>query len=67
MSVRLNENRENEGVMDKIDAWAIAHANILMPLSIVTLFILFALLCAKLCGLAAVESGMLRNFLAGGV
>ena len=64
--VRLNKKTENK-VLDRIDAWAIAHANILMPLCLVTLVLLTVGLIYAVTGLCAVESGMLRNFLARGV
>lgn len=62
--VRLSKKTENT-VMERIDAWAMAHANILLPLCIVVGIILFVELCYVVCGLAAVESGMMRNFLGG--
>lgn len=62
--VRLSKKTENT-VMERIDAWAMAHANILLPLGIIVGIILFVELCYVVCGLAAVESGMMRNFLGG--
>lgn len=64
--VRLSKKTENT-VMERIDAWAMAHANILLPAAMITLLVLIAGLCYSVVGLCAVESGMLRNFLARGV
>lgn len=58
--VRLNKKTENT-MWERIDAWALAHANILMPICIVTLLILFALLCYAIIGVSAVESGTVYN------
>ena len=52
---------------DKLESWAIAHAYILMPAAIITLLGLFVVLCFAICGVSAVESGGMRNFIAGGV
>ena len=52
---------------EKVEVWAIAHAYILMPVSIIILLLLFVGLCFAICGVSAVESGGMRNFIAGGV
>lgn len=66
MPVRLNKV-EDKTVWDKVDDFALSHANIFFPLSIVILIFLCIGLCYSVCGVCAVESGMLRNFLIRGV
>ena len=41
----------------RIEAWAIAHATILIPLFVIIGLFLFIMLCYTLCGVSAVESG----------
>ena len=66
--VRLtNTQKEDDCVWDKVDDFALSHANIILPAAMITLLLLIVGLCYSICGLCAVESGMLRNFLAGGV
>lgn len=64
--VRLAKHEEKT-VWDKVDDFALSHANILLPAAMITLIVLIVGLCYSICGLCAVESGMLRNFLARGV
>ena len=58
--VRLHKE-ENFTSMEKIDDWAIRHAHILLPLCIITLLVLFVLLCYSLVGISATESGIEYN------
>ena len=58
--VRLHKE-QNFSFMEKVDDWAIRHAHILLPLCIITLLVLFVLLCYALVGLSAVESGVKYN------
>ena len=58
--VRLHK-KENFSFMEKIDDWAIHHAHILLPLAIITLLVLFVLLCYALVGVSATESGVKYN------
>lgn len=52
---------EEKGMMDKIEEFALNHANIILPLCIVLLVVLFILLCYALVGVSAVESGNTYN------
>lgn len=52
---------------EKIDDFALSHAHIILPLAIIILLALFIGLCFAICGVSAVESGMMKNFLSGGV
>lgn len=54
-------------VLEIIDDFALDHADIFLPLAIIILLLLFVGLCFTISGVCAVESGMLRNFLNGGV
>lgn len=63
MPVRLNKKLT---ISEKVEKWALKYAHILLPLSIVVLFILFVLVCFAICGVSATESGAMRNFIAGG-
>lgn len=47
-------------IFDKIEAHALA-------LFLIMGVVLFLVLCFAICGISAVESGMLRNFINGGV
>lgn len=62
--VRLYKQRTTT---EKIDDFALSHAHIILPLAIIILLALFLGLCFAICGVSAVESGMMRNFLSGGV
>ena len=64
--VRLGK-QEPKSVMDKIDEWALNHAHILLPISIIIALCLFTALCYAIVGVSATESGMLRNYLIRGV
>ena len=62
--VRLNKKTNQNSsytIMDRIEAWVLRHANILMPLCLITLIVLFVLLCYAICGVSAVESGNVYN------
>lgn len=64
--VRLGK-QEPKSVMDKIDEWALNHAHILLPISIIIALCLFTALCYAIVGVSATESGMLRNYLIRGI
>lgn len=51
----------------KVLVWVNSHAYIIVPVCIVILFLLITALLYVVIGGCAVESGMLRNFLNGGV
>lgn len=59
--------RKRERVNQKFEDWAMRNAHILLPVSIVVLILLFVAVCFAICGVSAVESGSMRNFIAGGV
>ena len=65
--VRLGKKEESNSVMDKIDEWALNHAHILLPISIIIALCLFTALCYAIVGVSATESGMLRNYLIRGI
>jgi hypothetical protein len=48
---------------ERIEAWANAHAFLLLSIAIVTLFFLFVWLCFALVGISAVDSGVTYNHL----
>ena len=52
-----NDNYSFNEVSQRIEAWVLSHANILLPLFVIIGLILFVLLCYTLCGVSAVESG----------
>ena len=58
--VRLDKQDNNNfsfNLWRRIEAWAIAHATILIPLFVIMGLLLFVMLCYTLCGVSAVESG----------
>ena len=66
--VRLGKKEEsNSSVMARIDEWALNHAHILLPISIIIALCLFIALCYAIVGVSATESGMLRNYIARGI
>ena len=64
--VRLGK-QEPKSVMTRIDEWALNHAHILLPISIIIALCLCIALCYAIVGVSATESGMLRNYLVRGV
>ena len=64
--VRLAK-KENLSFNDRLDNFAKQYAQFIVMALIMILFFLIAFLFIKMCGICAVESGMLRNFLNGGV
>ena len=65
--VRLNAPVENKTIIERIDTFALTHANIFLPLSILIFLILFVVLCYALVGFSAVESGTYYYHLDGGI
>ena len=66
--VRLGKKEEsNSSLMARIDEWALNHAHILLPISIIIALCLFTALCYAIVGVSATESGMLRNYIARGI
>ena len=66
--VRLGKKEEsNSSLMARIDEWALNHAHILLPISIIIALCLFTALCYAIVGVSATESGMLRNYLIRGI
>ena len=60
--VRLQKVEEKNN-SQRLESFLLTHAHFLIPIGICV----FAIGLASLCGICAVESGMLRNFLANGV
>lgn len=58
-------NVEEKNFLEKIDAWATAHANILLPLCLIILGILLIMVCYSIVGLSATDSGIYYNHLQG--
>ena len=48
---------ESESVNDKIECFALRHANIIVPLALIILVLLFVALAYAVIGVSAVESG----------
>jgi len=67
---RLHKKENNVSpvnhIFDKIEAWAYAHAPLLLALFLIMGVVLFIILCFAICGISAVESGGMRNFINGG-
>ena len=60
--VRLGKKEEsNSSVMTRIDEWALNHAHILLPISIIIALCLFTALCYAIVGVSATESGSVYN------
>ena len=60
--VRLGKQEEsNSSVMARIDEWALNHAHILLPISIIIALCLFTALCYAIVGVSATESGSVYN------
>ena len=53
-------------IFDKIEAWILSHAPLLLALFLIMGVALFIMLCFAICGISAVESGGMRNFVNGG-
>lgn len=54
-------------ISEKMEAWAYAHAPLILALFLIMGVVLFIVLCFAICGISAVESGGMRNFVNGGV
>ena len=60
--VRLGKKEEsNSSLMARIDDWALNHAHILLPISIIIALCLFIALCYAIVGVSATESGLVYN------
>ena len=60
--VRLGKKEEsNSSLMVRIDDWALNHAHILLPISIIIALCLFIALCYAIVGVSATESGSVYN------
>ena len=60
--VRLGKKEEsNSSLMARIDEWALNHAHILLPISIIIALCLFIALCYAIVGVSATESGSVYN------
>ena len=56
----------NNDLKTKVEAWCIKHASPCMLISIIVFLLAFVVLCSALCGVSALESGGMRNFMNGG-
>ena len=63
--VRLNKQTEYT-LSDKIDAWCTRHITFCLAVALIIFSVLFVALCYAICGISAVESGGMRNFVNGG-
>lgn len=59
--VRLGKKESKSSVMARIDEWALNHAHILLPISIIIALCLFTALCYAIVGVSATESGSVYN------
>ena len=59
--VRLNKKESKPDIMTRIDEWALNHAHILLPISIIIALCLFTALCYAIVGVSATESGSVYN------
>lgn len=64
--VRLSSPKELT-VSERIDSWALAHRTIILTFCFVAGGILTVILAYHIVGIAATESGMLRNFIVRGI
>ena len=67
MSNPVRLHKKEETITIKVLCFIDSHSNIFLIISVIVLMILLIVLAYNIVGLAAVESGMLRNFIAGGV
>lgn len=65
MSTPASLYPKSESSTSRVEAWVLSHANLLMPLSILILLLLFCGLCYAIMGVSAVESGNYYNHLQG--
>ena len=49
--------------LNKLDDWAMRYAHIILPILLITLMILFVLLCYAIIGVSATDSGLQYNHL----
>ena len=63
---RLDKKQESSN-MDRVIAWADAHATLIVGILIFVLFILMVLLVSAFANTFTIESGVMRNFLVNGV
>ena len=60
--VRLGKTEsKSSDIMTRIDDWALNHAHILLPISIIIALCLFIALCYAIVGVSATESGSVYN------
>ena len=60
--VRLGKKEEsNSSLMARIEDWALNHAHILLPISIIIALCLLIALCYAIVGVSATESGSVYN------
>ena len=60
--VRLGKTEsKSSDIMTRIDDWALNHAHILLPISIIIALCLLIALCYAIVGVSATESGSVYN------
>ena len=59
--VRLQKVEEHE--VSRVEAWLLAHANIIVPILLVLMMIMFVVVAYALVGVSATESGVQYNHL----
>ncbi len=64
--VRLNDKNTGDSISDRLDAWAMAHARLILTPCLIILILLGIVVCYKLLGIGTLESSMMRNFINGG-
>jgi len=65
--VRLQKKRTRDDYMRDVNSWVIKNFGVVALATIITLLIAFIIVCYIVVGVSAVESGTMRNFIAGGV
>ena len=75
--VRLNKNVETKAddviktlyksIMGRIEAWVLSHAMLCLIVTICFLIALFTVVIFLMVGISATESGVMRNFVNGGL
>ena len=65
--VRLQKKPTREDYRKEVNYWVVRNWGIIALAAVIFLLIVFLVSCFVIVGVSATESGMMRNFLAGGV
>ena len=65
--VRLQKKPTREDYRKEVNYWVVRNWGIIAIATVIFLLIVFLVSCFVIVGVSATESGMMRNFLAGGV